>query len=249
MPENLIGQTFNYLTVIGGPIIKRQGNKNRFYWECQCVCGNKKLVRSDLLKNGSTKSCGCYKNSILAKNNKERQILDLTGQKFGKLTAIKATEKRTKDGRVIWKCKCDCGNECEVDTHSLKCGNTQSCGCLKSRGELSIGSLLLQYNIRFETQKKFESCRFEDSSYLASFDFFVNGRYIIEYDGEQHFYYNNSVNSWNTKENLKKVQNHDKYKNQWCKEHNIPIIRIPYTHLKDLCIDDLILEKSQFLIK
>jgi hypothetical protein len=37
-------------------------------------------------------------------------------------------------------------------------------------------------------------------------------------------------------------------KNQWCKENNIPLIRIPYTHLKDLSIEDLILETSKFKI-
>jgi len=37
-------------------------------------------------------------------------------------------------------------------------------------------------------------------------------------------------------------------KNQWCKENNIPLIRIPYTHLQDLCLEDLQLETSQFII-
>jgi len=37
-------------------------------------------------------------------------------------------------------------------------------------------------------------------------------------------------------------------KNQWCKENNIPLIRIPYTHLKDLQIKDLMLETTKFLI-
>ena len=43
-------------------------------------------------------------------------------------------------------------------------------------------------------------------------------------------------------------QEHDKLKNEWCKENNIPLIRIPYTHLKDLCIEDLQLETTTFLI-
>lgn len=45
-----------------------------------------------------------------------------------------------------------------------------------------------------------------------------------------------------------KVQEHDIFKNNWCKENNIPIIRIPYTHLKDLCIEDLLLETSNFVL-
>jgi len=57
------------------------------------------------------------------------RTLDLTGKRFGKLVAIRPTEKRDQ-GRVVWYCKCDCGNTCEVSSHSLTTGNTKSCGCL-----------------------------------------------------------------------------------------------------------------------
>jgi hypothetical protein len=70
----------------------------------------------------------------------------------------------------------------------------------------------------------------------------VNDKYLIEYDGRQHFSDENTIFNYN--ETLK----HDKIKNQWCKENNIPLIRIPYTHLKDLCIEDLKLETSKFII-
>ena len=51
-----------------------------------------------------------------------------------------------------------------------------------------------------------------------------------------------------SKEDFEKTKIHDAYKNQWCKENNIPLIRIPYTHLKDLCIEDLQLETSKFIV-
>lgn len=38
-------------------------------------------------------------------------------------------------------------------------------------------------------------------------------------------------------------------KNQWCKDNNIPLIRIPYTHLDKLIIEDLKLETTTFLVK
>lgn len=54
---------------------------------------------------------------------------DLTGQKFGRLTPLKPTEKRI-NRKVVWLCKCDCGNETEVISTNLSCGSTRSCGCL-----------------------------------------------------------------------------------------------------------------------
>lgn len=54
---------------------------------------------------------------------------DLTGQKFNRLTVIEFFEKN-RAGRV-WKCRCDCGNECTVLEYRLTSGATKSCGCLK----------------------------------------------------------------------------------------------------------------------
>ena len=73
-------------------------------------------------------------------------------------------------------------------------------------------------------------------------------KYGIEYDGEQHFHYKNSANTWNNEENFKRTQENDSLKNQWFKDHNVPLIRIPYTHLNDLCLEDLLLETSKFII-
>lgn len=58
------------------------------------------------------------------------KLKDITGQKFGKLIAIKCI-KRDKYNRAIWLCKCDCGNLTEVKIGSLTSGNTKSCGCLR----------------------------------------------------------------------------------------------------------------------
>lgn len=52
---------------------------------------------------------------------------DLSGQVFGRLTAIGPTG-RGKTG-VIWLCRCSCGNILNVQAGSLRHGNTHSCGC------------------------------------------------------------------------------------------------------------------------
>jgi len=55
--------------------------------------------------------------------------IDLTGQKFGKLTAIKYLHS-DKNGNAIWLCDCDCGGHKEVTTCDLRRSWVRSCGCL-----------------------------------------------------------------------------------------------------------------------
>lgn len=55
---------------------------------------------------------------------------NLTGQRFGKLTALFEQPER-KNRKIVWHCKCDCGNECDVVSSYLVSGHTQSCGCLQ----------------------------------------------------------------------------------------------------------------------
>lgn len=56
--DNLIGQKFGRLTVLG---LSEKQSGRKSYWVCKCECGNKKLVRSDCLKRGQVQSCGCMK--------------------------------------------------------------------------------------------------------------------------------------------------------------------------------------------
>ena len=87
---------------------------------------------------------------------------------------------------------------------------------------------------------------FEDAGYQARFDFYVNDKYIIEYDGRQHFIQGNGV--YDNKEKFMKTQEHDRIKNEYCFQHDIPIIRIPYTELDNLTIEMLQVETSKFLL-
>jgi len=61
--------------------------------------------------------------------NQERE--HIRNQKFGKLTALENLGRRAEDGKVEWRCKCDCGNETIVTEKNLKNGNSTSCGCVR----------------------------------------------------------------------------------------------------------------------
>lgn len=234
---DLTGQTFGRWKVLN--IAFRKNGK--IYYHCQCQCENKteKDIQAQHLKEGRSKSCGC-----LRKETMNKKKIDLTGQRFGKLTVIQ--EAGHKNGRSIaWLCHCDCGNDKIIDGHSLRIGSTKSCGCTKSFGEEKIIKILTENNIKFETEKSFKNCIYKDTNFKAKFDFYVNNQYLIEYDGKQHF----GIGGWNDEENFKIIKNHDQYKNNWCKENNIPLIRIPYTQYNTLCLNDLLLEKSKFIYK
>lgn len=57
------------------------------------------------------------------------RFIDLTGQKFGRLTAERISGEKYR-GQIKWVCRCECGNTTTVVAQSLKNGNTRSCGCL-----------------------------------------------------------------------------------------------------------------------
>lgn len=61
-----------------------------------------------------------------------RQKVDLTGQRYGKLTVIGPAENIGT--RTAWRCLCDCGQETIVKTHHLRCGHTKTCGCQNGDG-------------------------------------------------------------------------------------------------------------------
>ena len=56
------------------------------------------------------------------------KIKDRTGQKFGKLTAIRFI-RTVRKGHAVWLFSCDCGGEKEVEANRVASGNTTSCGC------------------------------------------------------------------------------------------------------------------------
>lgn len=63
--HDLTGQQFGWLTVIELDHMKRIDGHNRPYWKCLCKCGAEKVVSANSLRNGNTRSCGCYRKGYL----------------------------------------------------------------------------------------------------------------------------------------------------------------------------------------
>lgn len=60
------------------------------------------------------------------------KLIDLTGQRFGRLTVIEKVSQKTKCTNARWRCKCDCGKETTVLGITLRRGESRSCGCYRT---------------------------------------------------------------------------------------------------------------------
>ena len=72
-------------------------------------------------------------------NRRYRRVseAEIVGQKYGKLTAIKEIAPDWTKNRVFL-CKCDCGNETNIQLTNLKNGRTKSCGCLRQKSKYNL---------------------------------------------------------------------------------------------------------------
>lgn len=135
--------------------------KFRDHWLFQCDCGNKKEMAAANVKWGRVSSCGC-----LAKEHaKMLWTQDITGIRFGRLTAVQPTDLRDASGSIVWECHCDCGNNVFHSVNCLRNGKTRSCGCLfqESRNkctsyrrditdQTSLSSLVASKSVRPDNQ-------------------------------------------------------------------------------------------------
>lgn len=240
--NNLINQRFGRLVAIEKLERAKDGH---LIWKCKCDCGNYINVLSNSLLQGHTKSCGCLnKEKVIERGISLRK--ELKGQTFGKLKVIEDLNEKV-NREMLHLCKCECGKIVKVPTSALTSGNKISCGCLKqSKGEYKLEQLLKDNNIEYVTEYVDKNCKLSTGGY-GRFDFYINNQYYIEYDGDIHFFAKGDTRF--TEENLKIIQKRDKDKNNYCLNNNIPLIRIPYTHYKNLCIKDLLLETSNFIYK
>lgn len=229
-PLNLEGERYDRLLVI------KRDPDNKRKWICKCDCGNIISVYASNMRRGLTKSCGC-----LRKERGQQKLIDLTGQKYGKLTVLKQHHYDPETRIYYWTCQCNCGSIIIVAGNHLKSGHTQSCGCLISKGEEKIAQLLIENNISFKKQYSFPNLLGTNGGRLR-FDFAIfdknnNLLYLIEYDGWQHEIKKDT--KWDRNNAFETRQIHDKMKTQYCQEHNIPLIRITSEQFKTFSINDL----------
>lgn len=110
--KDLTGKKFGNWTVVED---SGERKNKAIVWLCRCDCGNYGKIVGNSLVSGGSLSCGCF------------LVLDLTGKRFGRLLVKKRSY--TKNNKIFWLCRCDCGIVKSIGGDPLRRGATVSCGC------------------------------------------------------------------------------------------------------------------------
>lgn len=106
MMNDLEGQKFNRLVVVGYDAVKLRDNQRNIRWICECECGNITIVVGSSLKNLNTTSCGCYNRERSKEVNSQIHRIGLSGAnnpawKGG--VSDKNSLIRNSSSMVIWR--------------------------------------------------------------------------------------------------------------------------------------------------
>lgn len=192
---------------------------------CECDCGNTVVVIGTGLTSGKTNSCGCYQRERAAESNTK----DWTGTVSDYGIELLRQSRKDKKGKWLWVCRCGvCSSEFEAIPARIMNGHITSCGCRKrSSREDMIRSVLDSLGVQYVEQYRFRDCK---DRYTLPFDFAVlkgnDPSLLIEYDGRQHY---DPVSIFGGAKGLSDRKRKDAIKNDYCKKHNIPLLRLPYT--------------------
>ena len=239
MKDAYIGKTFYDYTVLGIDEEKTKRLK-RTHYKCRChSCKQEFSPRIEKINNYDLLVC-CKDCSPKVRKNKYPKIKIEKDKIIGDFLILEKLgfAKGPQTHENYWKCKCIyCSQEKEINAAHLKAGQN-TCNCRhQSKGERKIESLLIENKIPFKREFIFSDL----SNRRFDFAILKNNKveYLIEYDGEQHFSESSFCN-----DSLVERRKRDEEKNSYCLKNNIPLIRIPYTILNDLTLEDVLLDSK-----
>lgn len=204
-------------------------NKEKILVRCK-ICHSEWRTTPNSLLSGR----GCKKCSGLQKHTNEEFVAAMKALH----PEIDVLDTYTNNYTRV---KCFC-NRCKSYFYGLphsmldtKSGCT-FCSKSNSRGELAILDWLRQHNIDFVKEYRFKECK---NKIPLPFDFYLPSKNtVVEFDGKQHYevtpFFNGEAGYLQTKTN-------DKIKNEFCKNHNIKLIRIPYWDIDN--VDKILTDK------
>lgn len=244
---DLTNQDFGYWHVLERA---KNGKDGKARWKCLCTaCGKEKEVAGSHLRAGRSTNCGCVRMEKMRQASIKHEEGKTYGYLYVQREATEQEKPRTDRTGVYWVCNCThCGREnVVVFGDYLRNGDTQSCGCIASKNESKIAQMLDSIQFKYKTQYTFTDLTSTGRACdKLMFDFAILNQdillYLIEYDGIQHFKKEREFREGG----YQSTHANDLLKNKYCFEHNIPLIRIPYT--AEYNLNDLKLETTRFLL-
>ena len=186
------------------------------------ICPNHGEFNQTPLKHLTTKGCMiCYnKTKTTEKFIEEANLVHNYLYDYSKTYYINCKEK------VIITCKKH-GEFEQIPLNHLKMVGCPNCS--NSKGALKIKNILDINNIEYIQEMKFNDCRNKNP---LPFDFYLpEYKTCIEFDGRQHF---ESIEHWEGDNGLLKIKKNDSIKNEYCKDNDIKLIRIPYYEIDNI---------------
>lgn len=207
-----------------------KGCFNKLSWKCSCGKEFKQSFShiNIKIKNNTPLLCPSCMKTIADKGFRysESEINEKIFNKYGyQKFIIYDYENYTNNNNKNIYIHVDCGHKFRSNlSNILGCGRLcPECETKYSKGMYGIIKYLKSNLIDYELEKKFIDCKYER---LLPFDVYLpHYNILIEYDGEQH---ERPTELYGGQEGLKLVQLRDNIKNEYCKEKNIPLLRISH---------------------
>lgn len=188
-------------------------------------CGRVRSAIANSVLQGKT--CFYCHNESRAKSQEEfeQEVYRLTHDEY----KVKSPYKTSVE-LVTFKHNVEtCGKVFKATPNAFISGGNRCPHCASSKGELAVKQYLDEQGITYIREKEYE-----DLVHIRPlrFDFYLpDVNLLIEYDGIQHF---EPIEYFGGKDNFTYTQHSDNLKNTYCKNHNIPLLRIPYTEIHNI---------------
>lgn len=232
MPKRLTNQEYveRLYTAHNGNIIPLEEYKgNEINIKVQCLtCNHVWSVRPNNSINNKRKcpKCKFTKNGILSTKSNDKFLIDLKivhGEKYVPLTEYISAKKKIK-----FFCT-NCHLQFYMTPDDLVNGKRNCSGCHLSYGANKIKEFLSNHNINFKMEYTFKNLKSSKNMRLrfdyAIFDDCDNLKYLIEFDGIQHF---EPISKFGGVKGFETTKQNDLLKNKYCEEYGIKLIRVSY---------------------
>lgn len=209
------------------------------------LCGNEWEVEPSSFIQGSRCPICQHRSYIKTTDEFNKEMYNLVGKEYEALEEYKGGEVKI----LVRHNKC--GHEYYVKPNNFRHGRRcPKCSLPNNpKTEKHIAELLKTINISFKRQKTFDDCINPNTGKKLKFDFAIYNDdqslfCLLEYDGKQHF---EPIKYFGGDKSLSETKFRDNIKNNYCRQNNIKLIRIPYWDFSNL--EDILQKQLKAVIK